>query len=134
MKEQSVSRYAKTLAEFEIPWPTHSPNTNFHRPRSKQGHRRLAKYKAETKWIFGMKTQGFTSDVIADGFIVTLTRLSSGTLDGDNLQGALKAVRDGVADGLWMDDKDSEAMHWRYAQEKCKRGYYGVRVKIEGIF
>lgn len=62
--------------------------------------------------------------------IVTMTRLSPGELDDDNLQGACKAIRDGVADRLGIDDRDPRVT-WRYAQERCKRGQFGVRVTIE---
>lgn len=62
--------------------------------------------------------------------IVTLTRLSPGTLDDDNLRSALKACRDGVADRLGVDDAAGSGIAWRYEQEKCKRGHYGVRVEV----
>ena len=62
--------------------------------------------------------------------IVTMTRLSPGTLDDDNLQGAAKAVRDGIADRLGIDDRDKR-VQWRYEQERCKRGDFGVRVRID---
>lgn len=61
--------------------------------------------------------------------VVTLTRLSAGTLDDDNLRGALKAIRDGVADRLGVDDADPR-LRFEYAQERCGRGHYGVRVDI----
>lgn len=61
---------------------------------------------------------------------VTLTRLSFGTLDDDNLQGAAKAIRDGVADAIGVPDNDP-AIRWQYAQERCKRGEFGMRVRIE---
>lgn len=64
--------------------------------------------------------------------VITLTRLSAGELDDDNLQGALKAVRDGVADAYQLPDNDSR-LRWRYAQQRCKRGAFGVRVEIEVI-
>ncbi len=60
---------------------------------------------------------------------VTLTRLSAGELDDDNLRGALKGVRDGVADRLGVDDRDPRVT-WRYAQARCPRGQYGVRIDI----
>ncbi len=60
--------------------------------------------------------------------VVTLTRISPGTLDGDNLQGALKGVRDGVADRLGVDDRDAR-VRWVYAQERGKE--FGVRIVIE---
>jgi hypothetical protein len=48
---------------------------------------------------------------------VTLTRVApSKGLDGDNLQGALAAVRDAVASVLGIDD-GSPDITWRYAQE-----------------
>jgi hypothetical protein len=61
--------------------------------------------------------------------VVTLVRLSAGKLDDDNLRGALKGVRDGIADKLGIDDADKR-VRWQYAQEKCKRGESAVRVEI----
>lgn len=46
---------------------------------------------------------------------VTLTRVSPGTLDDDNLRSALKSTRDGVADALRIDD-GSPVVQWLYAQ------------------
>jgi len=60
---------------------------------------------------------------------VTLTRLAARRLDSDNLTGALKAVRDGIADALGVDDGDGR-LEWRYAQEAAPRGRYGVRVEV----
>ena len=60
---------------------------------------------------------------------VRLVRLSAGTLDDDNLRGALKGVRDGCADRLGVDDRDPRVT-WEYAQEAVKRGTYGVRIEI----
>jgi hypothetical protein len=53
-------------------------------------------------------------------FAVYLTRHSPSVLDGDNLQGALKGVRDGIADALGIDDGDPR-ITWDYAQEKAKQ-------------
>lgn len=62
--------------------------------------------------------------------VVTLTRLAPRALDDDNLQGALKHVRDGVADALGIDDRDAR-IAWRYGQAKGPRpGHYAVRVVI----
>ena len=61
--------------------------------------------------------------------VVTLTRLASRILDTDNLAAALKAVRDGVADALEIDDGD-ERVTWRYGQEKSAGGKYAVRVEV----
>lgn len=62
-------------------------------------------------------------------YIITLTRISPGKLDSDNLQGALKAIRDAVAQRLGVDD-GSPMLVWHYGQE---RGAWGVRIEIEGV-
>ncbi|MBE0568400.1 MAG: hypothetical protein IH577_01830 [Deltaproteobacteria bacterium] len=61
---------------------------------------------------------------------VTLTRIAPRALDTDNLASGLKAIRDGVADALEIDD-GSSLIEWRYAQEKGKPGEYAVRVEIQ---
>jgi hypothetical protein len=63
--------------------------------------------------------------------VVTLTRISAGTLDDDNNVGALKHCRDGIADAYQLPDNDPR-FTWNYAQEKCPRGKFGVRIEIEG--
>ena len=60
---------------------------------------------------------------------VRLTRIAPRTLDSDNLAGALKAVRDGVADALGMDDGDSR-FEWLYAQRPGRPREYAVLVEI----
>lgn len=62
--------------------------------------------------------------------VVTLTRISPRLLDDDNLRPALKAVRDGVADRLGVDDRDPR-VEWRYAQRKGAQK--AVEVEMEGI-
>lgn len=57
---------------------------------------------------------------------VKLTRIGLRPLDGDNLQAGLKALRDGIADRLGVDDADPRVA-WEYAQE---RGEYAVRIEI----
>lgn len=65
--------------------------------------------------------------------ICRLIRLSPGTLDDDNLAGSLKAVRDEVAKLCGVDDKPGGPITWVYAQEKCARGTFGVRVEFLAI-
>ena len=55
---------------------------------------------------------------------VLLVRTGPRKLDDDNLRGALKAVRDGVADWRGVDDGHA-SWDWVYGQE---RGKPGVRV------
>lgn len=64
---------------------------------------------------------------------VTMTRLSASECDDDNLQGAMKAIRDQIAKTAGVDDGPRGPIKWEYAQEKCKRGTFGVRVEISEI-
>lgn len=58
---------------------------------------------------------------------VRITRIAPRELDGDNLQAACKALRDGLADALAVDDRDPRVI-WMYAQERGKPP--AVRVEI----
>ncbi len=61
--------------------------------------------------------------------IVTLVRVAPRALDDDNLRGALKAIRDGVADGLGVDDRDPRVT-WVYLQRRGAPGSYQVEIGI----
>lgn len=58
---------------------------------------------------------------------ITLTRIAPRLLDDDNLAYAFKAVRDGVADALGVNDRDPR-VSWSYSQE---RGAAAIRITIE---
>jgi hypothetical protein len=66
----------------------------------------------------------------AGRWTVTITREGRGTLDGDNLAGAAKAVRDELAAALGCGDAPSAPVAWRYEQRRA-RGY-AVAVRVEG--
>lgn len=70
------------------------------------------------------------SGVILGPLVVTIARIAPRTLDSDNLAMSLKACRDGIADWLGVDDKDSDRLVWRYAQERGAPKHYAVRVEI----
>ena len=67
--------------------------------------------------------------------VIRLFRISNRHLDDDNLRGALKAVRDGIADcinpGRAAGRADNiEGMSFEYAQEKGKPKEKAVRIQI----
>ena len=65
--------------------------------------------------------------------VVTITRIAPRELDDDNLAGSAKHVRDGIADALGIDDRDSR-VRWRYEQAKGighSRGMYSCAVRVE---
>jgi hypothetical protein len=61
---------------------------------------------------------------------ITLTRIAPRVLDDDNLASGFKAVRDGVADWLGIND-GSPRLAWRYAQRKGATGIYAAEVQVE---
>jgi hypothetical protein len=63
-------------------------------------------------------------------FTVTLTRVAPRKLDDDNLASGFKAVRDGIADWLGIDD-GSPRIRWQYAQHKSEAGHYSAWVRVE---
>jgi hypothetical protein len=79
--------------------------------------------------------------------VVTLTRCRTRgpEMDGDGLQGSLKAVRDGIADVLYRHcerhvmtpgcghEHDGEgAIEWRYEQRTARRSHVEVCVAVGG--
>ena len=58
---------------------------------------------------------------------VRLTRQAPRQLDTDNLSSSFKAMRDGVADALGIDD-GSGLISWCYDQQKRKQ--YGVLIAV----
>lgn len=62
--------------------------------------------------------------------VITITRIAPRQLDGDNLQSACKAVRDGVADWLHIDD-GSKDLEWKYMQRKGLPKEHAVQIDVE---
>ena len=62
--------------------------------------------------------------------VVTIARVAPRALDDDNLRGALKGVRDGVADWLEINDRDPR-VSWAYAQERGGVRQYAVKIRVE---
>ena len=60
---------------------------------------------------------------------IVLTRVAPRALDGDNLQSGFKAVRDGVADWLGVDD-GSRLVEWEYRQRAGGVKQYSVEIEV----
>ncbi len=82
-----------------------------------------------TAWAIGADTR--ETSVLVYPLVVRMTRLSRGELDDDNLRGALKAVRDGIADALGLKSDRDPRVEWRYAQDRAsKKMPHGVRIEV----
>ena len=93
-------------------------------------HRTARRQRENTHWALIEKRKlAVESDLDEIPLVVTLTRVSPNhqRLDDDNLAGALKSIRDGVADWLRINDNDPRVT-WRYAQDSHSE--YGVRIRI----
>jgi crossover junction endodeoxyribonuclease RusA len=73
---------------------------------------------------------GGSGKIPAGPLVVRLCREGPRRVDDDNLAGAFKAVRDGVADALGVDDGDTNAVRWEYRQDKARA--CAVSVEIRG--
>lgn len=64
--------------------------------------------------------------------VVTMTRIAPRALDDDNLASACKNLRDGIADKLGIDDRDSRVM-FVPKQRRGKPKEYAVEVQLQEI-
>ncbi len=105
------------MISFELPLTTQSTNA-LGREHWRKRSTRASQHRFAVKAV---APKGKVTPVL----VVRLTRVAPRQLDSDNLQGALKHVRDGVADWLRIDDA-TPLVAWQYAQEK---GEPSVRVE-----
>ena len=83
--------------------------------------------RTRTRMSLAAVAQSFGVEVLP--VTVVLTRIAPRRLDGDNLQSGFKAVRDGVADWLGVDDGNS-LVDWQYVQRSGKAGEYAVEIEV----
>jgi hypothetical protein len=63
--------------------------------------------------------------------VVRMIRIAPRKLDDDNNIAGFKALRDGIAKRLGVDDADPR-VKWEYDQERGRAKEYAVRVEIKG--
>ena len=137
---ETVSERAYMSWSLEIPklrtWSANSAHAGIHRfvriKRAKEQREAVMwEWKARRGW-----------EPVEFPLAVTITRISPGKLDDDNLSGGLKSVRDGVTDCLIRlterdvqpikDDRDPRIV-WDYDQVSHGRGEYAVQIRLEGL-
>lgn len=60
---------------------------------------------------------------------IVITRIGPRALDKDNAYRSAKAVTDGIADALKIDDGD-DRLHWKVHQKKGRSNEYAVNIYI----
>jgi hypothetical protein len=88
--------------------------------------RQITRVMVEQHW----KNWEWQSDLPNTTHVIILTRIAPRPLDTDNLARSFKAIRDGIADALGIDD-GSKRLTWNYAQEKGPPKRYAVRIEIQ---
>lgn len=119
-----MSSLTKIVSKLTVPIRTKTGNAGHGREHWAVRHKRV---KQERRAVALLWPRGFYPRLPV---AVKLVRVRPGgkDLDTDNLSGALKAIRDQVAEQLKIDDGDKSAATWSYAQE---RGEWAVRIEIE---
>lgn len=108
---------------FEVPVDVIGPNAREHRletARRVKQERQAALLTAKAFYVRPMRAEEIAK--------VTMTRLGPRRMDDDNLAAAMKAVRDGIADALGVDDGDPRIM-W-VPRQLTARSRRGVKVEI----
>ena len=114
------------MLDVRLPVRTHS-NAN---QRLHWSHKARQNKKQRRDTYYGLLSVKPSPGPIAGNLKITITRLypdKRSVLDADNLASSSKAVQDGIADWLGIDD-GSPQIQWCYAQEQNRP--WGVRVQI----
>jgi hypothetical protein len=131
------------VISFELPFRIESQNVGLRtsikslgamrRRRFAQRRKVKAQRHAAALVLLAKASPGVRRQLLAaERLVITLTRVAPGTLDEDNLLAGFKATRDGIADGLKLDDRDPR-LRWLYDQVRDGPKRYGARVHLEGI-
>lgn len=89
-------------------------------------HRRVKAEREAVQWVLN----GNPPPAGAVRVLLVRVSPSKSGLDGDNLQGSLKACRDQVADWLGRDDCDGGTIAWAYGQRPGRKGEWAVELHV----
>lgn len=115
------TRGVRIVVEVELPLTTVSEANRRDHWAVKAGRAKGQRHGAR----FGLLATGIQAP--SPPLVVELSRIAPRALDDDNLRGALKGVRDGVADWLGINDRD-ERVSWIYRQIKGPPAAVLIRV------
>lgn len=84
------------------------------------------KAKDQRFWVNALLKSKFGKPFEFRTIVIVIARIGPRALDGDNLAGSAKHVRDGIADWLGVNDGDNR-ITWLYEQSKDGKKY-GVKM------
>lgn len=125
-----MSKTKTTMFHLPIRTVSEANNTDHWLKKSKRH--------AEQKWVVKKIFRDLKLEFDLP-IVVTLTRLSSKTLDAhDNLPASVKYIVDQIAAEITGDERagradDDKRIEWRYDQRKVARNSFGVDVRVEEI-
>lgn len=88
-----------------------------------------AKHAKAERHVAGLAARALLPREIGWPIVVTITRVAPRSLDGDNLQAAAKAIRDGIADALGLKSDSDPRVTWVYGQAQGKPCHVRVEIK-----
>jgi crossover junction endodeoxyribonuclease RusA len=92
--------------------------------------RRAKKHRFDAELVTRLGVRGSLSAALRSrGGTVRLLLIGHRKRDSDNLAASLKAIRDGIADGLGLDDGDAR-LQWVYVQGPGSRTMRGVEIEV----
>lgn len=118
------------MIAFTIPVRTVSEANSHQHWRERQRRAKAQRKHAELVSLRAKHHLGVHKPEFDPPCTVTMTRISPRELDDDNLAGALKHVRDGIADALGINDRDPRVT-WATKQRRGPAKTYLVEVTIE---
>lgn len=124
----AVCDRAAPVVSYAVPVVTKSKLNERH------GHwaQRSASAKGQRAGAYQLFPKG-QPGALAGRLVVRLVRRAPRRLDGDNLAGALKSVRDGVADALGVDDRNPR-VRWVVDQETARAADVLVEVYVAEVW
>lgn len=96
--------------------------------------RRTKDHRATVVLVLKSELRKPGGDPLVPPFLATLTRIigpRGRALDDDNLRSAFKAVRDGVAQALGVDDGDASRLRFEYAERRGKEWAVEIRIEVK---
>ncbi len=121
------------VLEIQVDVKTVSENNRCDHWVAKNSRKREQRAAVWSAWLQAEPIAGY-GNIFYTPITVTITRYSPHTLDGDNLQGSVKAIRDTVANLMYPGHRpgiadSAHGLTWEYKQEKGPLGRIDIKIE-----